>query len=417
MDKVILGQDYYLEDEPGAFRPNNNQLIVGCSGTGKSMSVMLPTILNMCESSMIGTYSKAGDAKKIAAYQKKRGYVTEICDLTDPESSTIGYDPLHYAASYLDVENLSKNIILADSASEKTKDLYWLDSAASLLSALILATKMTEDDPYMTDVLDLFDKLKISEDGKGVTTSLDGFFDSISSKAGNCPAVAAFSDFQQLPYGTAGCVRDSLAKAIRRMFPEPVRKMMKMKRQINFKKLATRKTSLIIITSPVNVSLYLFANLLFSSAIKQLLEIAETCREHRLPIPVRLMFDDFAVAAKINDYSKHISIFRAAGISAMMLLQSEDQLRELYSDAEATSIMNNCSCYVYFPGGMDLTTCKNISQRLDVPVTDIMFAPPTRVVIMQSGKKPVTIPRYDVLNSREYQEFIGITENKDKERK
>lgn len=416
MDKVILGEGCFAEDAIGTFRPNNNQMVVGCSGTGKSMSVMLPTILNMNESSMIGTYSKAGEGRKIAEYKRKKGHNSDICDLTDPEKSTVGFDPLRFVTSYLDVEDLSKNIVLADPDSKNPKDIYWNDSATSLLNALILATMMTEDDATMTDVVELFDKLVIEEDGKGIRTSLDSYFSRIKAKAGNCQAVTSFADFQQLPYATGGCVRDSLAKALRRLFPEPIRQLMRKKEQIDFEKLATEKSSLIIITSPVNVSLYLFANLLFSSAIKQLLEYAEKCEGQRLPIPVRLMFDDFACAAKINDYSRHIAIFRAAGLSAMMLLQSEDQLRELYSDAEATNILNNCSCYVYFPGGMDLTTCKNVSQRLDVPVTDVMYAPTGKVIVMQSGKKPVTVPRYDTLHSKEYEEFNSMTKKIMKER-
>lgn len=414
MDKVILGEGCYVNDEIGTFRPNNNQMVVGCSGTGKSMSVMLPTILNMNESSMIGTYSKAGEARKIAEYQRRKGYTTEICDLMEPENSTVGFDPLKYVGSYLDVEDLSKGIILADPDSKNPKDIYWNDAAASLLNALILGTMMTEDNPSMTDVLEMFDNMKIEEDGKGIKCSLDNFFAMIRSKAGNCQAVAAYSDFVQLPYGTAGCVRDSLAKCLRRLFPDPIRQMMRLESQIDFERLATQKTSLLIITSPVNVSLYLFANLLFSTCIKQLLEYAELCKEQRLPRPVRLMFDDFAVAAKINNFANHIAVFRAAGLSAMMLLQSEDQLRELYSEAEATTILNNCSCYMYFPGGMDLTTCKNVSQRLDVPVTDIMYASTGQVIVMQSGKKPVTVARYDTLNSREYQEFLEVTQKKRK---
>lgn len=60
--------------------------------------------------------------------------------------------------------------------------------------------------------------MKIEEDGTGIKCSLDHFFARIKSKAGNCQAVSAYSDFVQLPYGTAGCVRDSLAKCLRRFF-------------------------------------------------------------------------------------------------------------------------------------------------------------------------------------------------------
>ena len=131
---------------------------------------------------------------------------------------------------------------------------------------------------------------------------------------------------------------------------------------------------------------------------------------------MRLLFDDFACAAVINDYSKHIAIFRAAGISTMMLIQSESQLISLYSEDESTTILNNCSAYVYFPGGMDLATCRSISQRLDVPISEVMYAPPGKVIIMRSGEKPVIVPRYDIFNSKEYKEFLKCTTTETVER-
>lgn len=411
MDRVVLGEGCILEDGIGKFRPNNNQIIVGCSGTGKSMSVLMPTVLKMNESSLIGTYSKPAEARKIGKYLEQKGYTVKICDLTAPSKSNCSFDPLSYLKSYLDIEDLAAQIQNAGPGYSVSNDKYWDDGAICLLTALIEAIMMTKDEPSMADVLDLFDRLKISESnsGKGITTTVDHLFAFIQSKSPNCPAVAGFNDFSQLPYSTAGCIRDTLAKALRRMFPEPVRTLMKKRSPINFQQLASEKSALLIITSPVNTSLYYFANMIFGMGIKQLLEFAETCPGQQLPRPMRLLFDDFACAAVINEFSKKISIFRAANLSAMMLIQSESQLISLYSEAEATTILNNCSAYVYFPGGMDLATCRSISQRLDVPVSDVMYAPPGKVIIMRSGEKPVIVPRYDIFNSKEYKEFLSCT--------
>ena len=409
MDKVILGQGCFLEDGVGTFRPNNNQVIVGCSGTGKSMSVQLPTILNMDESSLIATYAKAGEARKVGVYLRKRGYDVQICDLSAPEKSTVGFDPLCYVFNQLDVETLAESVVMANPANTDPKNTYWNDSAILLLSTLINAQLMTADKPNMADVLDSFDDLQIEESGRGITTSLDRSFASLEQIAPRCAAVSGFNDFRQLPYVTAGCVRDTLAKAIRRMFPEPIRRLMRAQQGIDFKDIANKKTALILITSPVNTSLYYFANLIFATGIKQLLEYAEKCRNQCLPNHVRLLFDDFACSAKINQFSRYISIFRAAGISTMLLIQSESQLNSLYSVDEATTILNNCSTYVYFPGGMDLQTCRSVSQRLDIPMTDVLYAPPGQVIVMQSGKKPVITQRYDTVHSPEYKRFRSIS--------
>ena len=409
MEKIVLGKGIVLEDGVGISRPNNNQMVVGCSGTGKSMSVMLPTILNMNESSMIATYAKAGEAVKIGKYLARKGYTVDLCDLTDPSRSTAAFDPLYYVRNRLDVEALAASVVFANPESKNVRDPYWNESAVCLLSALINAELYTNKPAKMSNVLDLFDRLRLTECGRGIQTSLDSFFEDIEYEEPAHPAVANFADFQHLPYNTAGCVRDTLAKAVRKMFPDPIRAAMQNRPPVDFCRLADEKSALIIITSPVNVSLYYFANLIFGTAIKELLEYAERLPEQKLPRQMRLMFDDFACAATVNEFSHYISIFRAAGISAMMLIQSESQLSSLYSEDEATTILNNCSSYVYFPGGMDLSTCKSISQRLDRPLSEIMYAPTGDVIVMCSGKKPVKVPRYEIFESGEYRDFRRIT--------
>lgn len=408
MDKVVLGTGCYLDDEPGAFRPNNNQVVVGCPGTGKSFSVLLPTILNMHNDSLIASYSKPGEAYRIGSYLKRKGYNVEYCDLANPSNSTVSFDPLHYISNDLDIEELASSIVLANPSSGNSKDTYWNDGAICLLSALIDAILHTDDFRSMADVLDLFDVFKIEENGKGVTTGLDALFAEIEKKYPNCRAVVNFNDIRMLPYSTCGCIRDTLAKALRRMFPETIRNIMRQSKNIDFCEIADKKTALIIITSPVNPSLYYFANLIFGSgAIKQLLEYAETLPDQRLPRHVRFLFDDFACAAPINNFSQYISIMRYANLSVMLLIQSETQLTHLYDEASAATILNCCSSYIYFPGGMDLATCKSISQKLDVPLCDVMFAPPGKVIIMRAGEKPVMVERYNTTESPEYKEYMG----------
>ena len=414
-DEIILADSVSLESsDAGKTRPNNNAIIEGASGSGKSYSVLDPNIIKTNIASIIVSYNKWAEAWKMAKYKCSKGYTVYVCDLVHPELSTGIIDPLRYLTTFLDVETIAKSIVMADPDSKNAKDIYWNNGAIALLKALILLALMIIDNATTKDVLDLFDSLLIEEDGKGIKTSLDEIFEEVEMRWGKCPAVTAYADYQQLPYTTAGCIRDSLAKAIQRIFPEPIRQMMGKDNLIDFEELATRKTMFMIITSPVNTSLYLFANLVFEISIKQLLEFAERCDGQRLPRPVRLMFDDFACGARINDFSRHISIFRSAGISAMILLQSESQLRQMYSEAESENIINNCSVYVYLSGGMDLVTCRHISQRLDVPLTDILYAPIGQVLVMQSGRKPIWAKRYDIFNSKEYKEYLEIIEKSER---
>lgn len=76
MDKVILAKDVILDGGMGSQRPNDNQIVFGSTGSGKSMSVIIPTLCHMRDSSFIGTFAKAGIVSKAVRFF--RSVVTKL---------------------------------------------------------------------------------------------------------------------------------------------------------------------------------------------------------------------------------------------------------------------------------------------------------------------------------------------------
>lgn len=409
MDKVILGQGVVLEDGLGVSRPNDNQIIIGGTGTGKSLSVLWPTMCHMRESSLIGTFAKGGEVDAAVQYFKDLGYKTKVWNLANPQKNDILPDPLSYITSDDDVQQTAKQIVAAnpDYLRSTKFDPYWNDGSEGLLTGLIYMVFMTEDNPSMKKVLDLFYSLKIKEDGKGIKTSLDEHFDWLEKKAPDSVAVRKLSAFRQLPYATAGCLRDSLEKVLQCMFPLSVQSTMSDKAYVDFEKFATERTAVFIITSPVKTIQYSFANLIFSIAIRQLMEFADKQESHQLPRPVRLICDDFSCGFPIQNYEKSLSTFRSVGISSLMLCQSLSQLSATYGEDNSTVILDNCSVMAYLPGGMNKKTCTFVSEMINLPLEEIMFMEMGNIVIFQSGKKPKIVPRYPTLSDPMYQQFLN----------
>lgn len=252
-DPIVLAEDCVIDGGIGQVIPNYNVLVVGCTGTGKSLSINYPTMFEMQKSSMIAAFPKAGEARQMAAHFKGKGYKALILDLSNPDKSTVGFDPLQYVCSYDDIEELATQSIM--SVIQKTVDDYWQRKAVPLVGALIAATLMTVDDATFADVLDMFDRMQIAEQGYGISTDLDNLFEQLKEKAPSSYAVREFYSFRSLPAKTASCVRDTAAACLSAMYPESVRKLMRTKESIDFVKLAKEKTALFIITSPVNTSL------------------------------------------------------------------------------------------------------------------------------------------------------------------
>ncbi len=407
-DPIVLAKDYILEEEDIKKLPNSNILIVGCSGTGKSLSVLLPNLARLQNSNPILSYAKEYDAYQMARFLHTRGYTVSILNINRPERSTISFDPMVNIQSYEDIISFASSVV--DSVIKQSVDDYWAAKAKTLLSSLIAASFMVAEDddgPGTKDVLMLFDKMVPQESGETVKTVVDELYEKIEKADPECYAVREYKAWKSLPYRTASCVRDTLSAALSNVFTEEIRKAMQEKTQFDIEKFIHNKEALIIITSAIENSQQYFANLVYRNTERELLRYAADCRFGRLPREIRYIFDDFACTTAINGWANDMSMFRSASISTIMLLQSESQLEKIYKD-EAPIIRQNSSIYCYFAGGFDDVSCSIVARRLGIPYQDVLFAPLGNVYIMQSGCLPVCILRYDILNSEEYKQYKNV---------
>ena len=408
-DPIVLGASCILSgDDVGKTRPNANALIVGTSGCGKSTSVILPTVCRMHYSNPIMSYAKERDAYAMASYLKTKGYMVHVLNIVHPQQSTISFDPLLSLESIEDIDALAASIV--DSAIRQSADDYWQAKAKPLLASLITAAILNGDDACsvgMVDVLKLFDRLIPKESGYGVETELDEMFQRLAEADPDGYAVREYRSWHALPYRTASCVRDTVAAALSIVFPEAIRKMMQEKPQLDVERFVWHQEALIVITSAVDTAQQDYANLFYRDTERQLLRYAAGCPGGQLPREIRYIFDDFACSAPIQGFANDISLFRSAGISAIMLLQSEQQLETIYKEGAAI-IRQNCAVYAYFPGGFDDRSCEIVSRRMGLLYEDVLYAPMGKVFIMQSGHKPLHIDRYDTLHAQEYQDYLRV---------
>ena len=124
-----------------------------------------------------------------------------------------------------------------------------------------------------------------------------------------------------------------------------------------------------------------------------------------------VLADDFATGSRILNFPEYISIFREKQISVVLLLQSESQLERMYGYEDSVTIIDNCDTYVYM-GGMNLKTCRNISERLNLPLEDVLYMPLGHEVIFRRGQRPVLTQRYNIFNNRMYQKITKAYEKR-----
>ena len=405
-EHFYLGEGYEISTDSRKTQLNNNIMVVGPSGAGKTMSYAEMCLLKTVNTSLIVTLTKRRLVNKYKDFFIKKGYAVYDLNLVAPEESDVSYDPMLYLKTQTDITHLARAIVMADprKATATTADPFWDAAAISLLSSLIAYECHVKTRPSFSDVLELFSRLRITEKGDSIETTLDTIFDRLSEEDPGSFACQCWKTFRYAPMRTAGSIYSSLSVTMDTIFTPQLQQAMKGRPPLDFLGLCREKSVFFVTTSAVNPSLDAFAGILYSHAVKVLFEHAESRPDGALEIPVHLLCDDFATGARIPDFPYYISIFREKGISVSILLQSESQLQYMYGDAAAQTIINNCDRYIYM-GGSDLATCQSMALKLGKPLSDVLYMPLGTEYILERGRKPVFTSRWQITRDAEWQEL------------
>ena len=92
--KRILAKNMYMSNDTRETGLNNNDLIVGPSGAGKTRGYVMPNIMQ-CNESMVVVDTKGNLERKTGDILRENGYEVYTLDLINPEKS-IGYNPFDY---------------------------------------------------------------------------------------------------------------------------------------------------------------------------------------------------------------------------------------------------------------------------------------------------------------------------------
>lgn len=155
----ILARDQTISNDTWATGKNNNDLIIGPSGAGKTRGYVLPNLLQTNES-VIATDTKGNLCQQVGPFLEKRGYVVREINLADCEESPNGYNPLDYIrVAYgecygQDVMTVAAALVPV----EISHDPFWDRAARSMLACMIAYTKerLPEEEHTLHSVIRLF---------------------------------------------------------------------------------------------------------------------------------------------------------------------------------------------------------------------------------------------------------------------
>lgn len=360
---AILAQHLRMSLNSRQHLRNLLQIIVGGSGAGKSRNVVKPNVYE-ANASYIVTDPKGELAASAIPLLLREGYSVKVFDLVDPERSDC-YNPFHYIRNDADVLKLIANFIRNTTPKNAhSNDPFWEKSETALDSALMLYLlhEAPPQDRTMEMMLTMLEYGAAKEGDGDHVSPLDLLFQALEEENPNHIAVRQYKVFKQAPSETAMSILISAAVRLA-PFSLPEIQRITARDELELEKLGERKQAIFCIIPDSNdVSLNFLVGMLYSQAFQELYYQADKVHGGSLPIPVRLMFDEFANISLPDGYERLQATMRSRNVMATIILQNISQLKALFKDSWE-GIIGNADAFIYL-GGNEQSTHKYVSELL-----------------------------------------------------
>lgn len=356
---------------------NNNVLVVGGSGSGKTRFYIKPNLMQM-HSSYVVTDPKGTLVLECGKMLANNGYNVKVFNTVNFAKS-LHYNPFKYIKSEKDILKLVNTLILnTKGEGDKSGEDFWVKAEKLFYQALIgyMYYALEPGDQNFRTLIKMLDNSKTSEDDENYINGIDELFTDMEKEygAGNF-AVRQYKKYKLAAGKTAKSILISCGA---RLAPFDIEEMNEITSydELDLDMIGDEKTALFIIISDTDTTFNFIVSILYSQMFNLLCDRADDVYSGRLPIHVRCLLDEFANIGQIPNFDKLIATIRSREISASIVLQSKSQLKAIYRD-NADTIEGNCDS-VLFLGGKEKTTLKELAEAMGKETIDLMTDSRTR---------------------------------------
>lgn len=404
--RLILTSEHAASMDSWATGLNNNVLVLGCSGSGKTRNFLKPNLLQ-CEGSYIVLDSKGRLHDKMAPYLRANGYIVDRLDFTTMDGE-IGYDPLHHVR-WRKGRPLAQDIIAIASAlfprAEMGDDPFWASAAANYVASYIayVFEALPDREWNMASVVSVYDQT--------CEGNAEALFADLSKQDPDSYAASLFRRARST--ARADKMHSSImgiiaANLLPLTFDGALASFRKVQ-QIDFCDLGRERRALFVTMDDMDRSLAPLTSLFVRQAFSSLCDFADTrCDGGRLPVPVRFMLDDFANLT-LPGFDDVLSVIRSREVSCTIICQTVSQLEARYDQAMANSIIGNCDRHLVL-GFQDERTAKYFALRANKLPSTLLETPAGNWWLFERGRRGICEPAYALEQHPRYREFVASCE-------
>lgn len=415
MRDIILSKNIRLDMNTRNTNLNDNVLVIGDSGSWKTMSYVKPNLLQM-HSNYMTIDPKGGVIEEVGTALHEGGYDIRYLNLVNMEKS-MGYNPFRYFEKPEDIQVFVNNLISNTTGSEKTGgDPFFEKAEMTLITALCFFVQHTfagMKERNFNTVMDLLllAEAKEEEGADTFKSMLDQLFDALAEEIQIRKKDESWEQYQfgQLAITNYKLFKLSAGKTAKSIlvsvgvrlsvFNLPALKAILAKDELHLERLGTplvkskkspedrtkdlsreswekltgrkyeeldqaqlRKTALFVIISDSDRTFSFLASIILQQVYDQLYRAADARADKALPIHARIINDEFTTTGKQMDIDIKAATIRSRNISASFIIQGLSQLQEVY-DKKWEAIFENCSTTLFL-GGKGPTTTDVLSKLI-----------------------------------------------------
>ena len=360
--RVRLGMDGYITQR------NMNVLVVGGSGSGKTRFFCKPNIYSANCSYLI-TDPKGELLRAAGALLAAQGYEVRVFNLIDPSQSD-GYNPFSYIHSEKDVLTLIDNLIKNTTPrNASSNDPFWEKAEIALDSALMLylVSEAPPEEQNFEMLIYMMNFAEVREEDEQYRSPLDMLFRALEEEQPNHVAVKQYKAFKQAAGKTAKSILISAAVRLS-AFILPEIQNITAKDDMELEKMGERKQAVFAIIPDNDSTFNYIVGMLYTCAFQSLYYQADKVHQGALPVPVRMMMDEFCNVSLPDDFGKLQATMRSRNIMSTIVLQNISALKALFKD-DWEGLIGNADTLLYL-GGNEVSTFKYISELLGKETLD-----------------------------------------------
>ena len=317
---TVLTQHVSMSLDGRKHRRNLLQIVVGGSGSGKTRFFAKPNLME-ANCSYVVCDPKGEMLRSIAPLLLEKGYVVKVFDLIDTKRSNC-FNPFAYLHDDKDVMKMVNNLIKNTTPKDaQQNDPFWERSEIALDTAIILYLihEAPPEEQTLDMVLYMLNCAGASEEDESYQSPLDLLFEALEDEEPDHVAVREYQIFKQAEGRTAKSILITAAVRLSAFILPEINRITSHD-ELELHLLGERKQAVFCVI-PDNDSTFSFlVGMLYTCTFQSLYYRADKLHQGGLPVPVRLMMDEFCNVALPDEFGKIQATMRSRNIMSTIIL-------------------------------------------------------------------------------------------------